>query len=43
MVRGVKKITLHATLSVLTCQATVLARLQARDVENMRRMTVKVA
>jgi hypothetical protein len=43
MVRGMKKITLHATLSVLTCQATVLARLRAGDVEKMRQMAVKVA
>ena len=42
-VRGLRKITLHATLSVLTYQATVLARLKAKDFDGMRRMTVKVA
>lgn len=41
--RGMRKIMLHATLSVLTCQATVLARLKAKDFDGMRQMTVKVA
>ena len=40
---GLRKIMLQATLSVLTFQATVLARLKIGDVERMRRMTVKVA
>ena len=43
MVRGMKKITLHATLSVLTYQATALARLRAGDAAKMRTMAVKVA
>lgn len=42
-VRGMRKITLHATLSVLTYQATVLARLKAKDFDGMRQMTVKLA
>ena len=42
-VRGMRKITLHATLSVLTFQATAMARLRAGDVDRMRRMSVKVA
>ena len=42
-VRGLRKITLQATLSVLTFQATVLARLRAREPDKMRQMTVKVA
>ena len=42
-VRGLRKITLHATLSVLTYQATVLARLRAGEPDKMRQMTVKVA
>ena len=42
-VRGMKKIKLHATLSVLTYQATILARLRANDMDRMRRMTVPVA
>ena len=42
-VRGLRKILLHATLSVLTFQATALARLRAGDGERMRQMTVKVA
>ena len=41
--RGLRKITLHATLSVQTFQATALARLRAGDPDRMRRMTVKVA
>lgn len=39
---GLRKITLQATLSVLTFQATVLAHLQAKDPEKMRRMSVKI-
>ena len=42
-VRGMRKITLHATLTAITFQVTALARLQAKDPEQMRRMTVKVA
>ena len=42
-VRGMRKITLHATLTALTFQVTALARLQAKDPDRMRRMTVKVA
>ena len=42
-VRGLRKITLQATLSVLTYQATVLARLRAGEPDKMRQMTVKVA
>ena len=42
-VRGMRKITLHATLSVLTFQATTMARLRGGDVDRMRRMSVKVA
>lgn len=42
-VRGMRKITLQATMSVLTFQATVLARLRAGDPERMRRMSVQVA
>jgi hypothetical protein len=42
-VRGLRKITLHAALSALTYQATVLARIRTGDCANMRRMTVKVA
>ena len=42
-VRGMRKITLHATLTVLTYQATALARLKAKDFDGMRQMTVKVA
>ena len=41
-VRGLRKITLQATLSVLTFQMTALARLRAKDQDRMRRMTVKV-
>ena len=41
--RGMRKISLHATLTALTFQATVLARLRAGDVERMRRMTVRVS
>ena len=42
-VRGLRKITIHATLTALTFQVTALARLQAKDPDRMRRMTVKVA
>ena len=42
-VRGLRKITLQATLSVLTYQMTALARLRAKDPDRMRQMTVKVA
>ena len=42
-VRGMRKITLHATLTALTFQVTALARLQLKDPDRMRRMTVKVA
>ena len=42
-VRGMRKITLHATLSALTYQATVLARLKVKDFEGMRQMAVRVA
>ena len=41
--RGLRKILLQATLSVLTYQGTVAARLKGRDYERMRRMTVTVA
>ena len=42
-VMGMRKIRLHATLSALTYQATVLARLRAGDEDRMRQMGVKVA
>ena len=41
--RGMRKIALQATLSVLTFQATVLGRLNAGDPDRMRRMTIQVA
>ena len=41
--RGIKKISLQATLSVLTYQATMVARLKVGDVSGMRRMTVRIA
>ena len=41
--RGMRKIKLHATLSLLTYQATVLTRLRAGDAGRMRHMAVKVA
>ena len=41
-VRGLRKITLQATLSVLTFQMTALARLRVGDSDRMRRMSVKV-
>ena len=43
MVRGMKKISLHATMSLLTYQATALARVKVRDFAGMRRMRVKVS
>ena len=42
-VRGLRQITLHAVMSGLTFQATVLVRLQAGEVEWMRWMVRKVA
>ncbi len=42
-VRGQRQITLHAIMSALAFQATVLVRLQAGDVEWMRWMVRKVA
>ena len=42
-VRGMRKITLHATLSVLTFQATAMARVKAEDSDRMRTMAVTVA
>ena len=42
-VMGMRKIKLLATLSVLTFQATALARLQAEDADRMRQMGVEVA
>ena len=42
-VMGMRKIKLLATLSVLTFQATALARLKAEDGDRMRVMAVKVA
>ena len=41
--RGIKNISLQATLSVLTYQATMVARLKVGDVSGMRRMTVRIA
>ena len=38
-----RKILLQATLSVLTFQATALARLKAGDAARMRQMAVAVA
>ena len=40
--RGIAKILLHATLSILTFQATALARCRTGNFENMRQMRVKV-
>ena len=40
---GMRKIRLLATLSVLTFQATALARLKAEDADCMRQMGVTVA
>ena len=42
-VRGLRKIALLAAMSVLTYQATALARLKAEDPDRMRTMAVKVA
>ena len=42
-VMGMRKIKLLATLSVLTFQSTVTARLKAEDVDRMRQMSVTVA
>ena len=42
-VRGLRKIALHATLSVLTYQATALVHLKAGDEKRMRQMGVTVA
>ena len=39
--RGMGKILLHATMCLLTFQATALARVKAGDIVNMRRMRVK--
>ena len=41
--RGVRKITFQAAMSVLSYQATALTRLKAGDVGRMRTMGVKVA
>ena len=41
--RGLKKIRLQATMSVLTYQATVLGRLKAKDPDRMRRMRIRVS
>ncbi len=40
--RGMRKIMLQATMSVLTFQGTVLARLRAGDLADIRNMAVKV-
>ena len=42
-VRGLRQITLHAVMSTLAFQATVLVRLQAGEVEWMRWMVRWVA
>ena len=42
-VRTMPKITLHATMSLLTYQATAKAHLKYRDMEHLRDMRVKVA
>ena len=42
-IRGLRQITLHAAMSALAFQATVLVRLQVGDVEWMRWMVRKVA
>ena len=41
--RGMRKIALQATMSVLTFQGTALARLRTGDATEVRRMAVKVA
>ena len=43
MVRGMAKIRLLGSLSLLTYQATVLARLRVGDIKHLRKMRVKVA
>ena len=40
--RGMAKIMLHATLSILAYQATMLARVRMDDIRNLRQMRVKV-
>ena len=40
--RGMAKVMLHATLSILTYQATMLARVRTGDIGNLRQMRVKV-
>ena len=42
-IRGLRQITLHAVMSALTFQATVLVRLQAGETDLMRWMVRKVA
>ena len=43
MVRSMAKIHLLGSLSLLTYQATVLARVRSGDIRNLRKMRVKVA
>ena len=40
--RGLRKITLQGTMSVLTYQATALTRLKAKDSDRLRRMSIKM-
>ena len=40
--RGMAKVTLHATLSILSYQATMLARVKTGDYGNLRQMRVRV-
>jgi len=42
-IRGLRKISLHATMSVLAFQATALVHVLAGEVEDMRWMVRKVA
>ena len=42
-IRGLRQITLHAVMSALAFQATVLVRLRAGETEWMRWMVRKVA
>ena len=42
-VRRMNRIKLHATMSLLTYQATMLGRIKAGDLRGMRHMTVTVA
>ena len=42
-IRGMEKMQLHITFSVVTYLATSLARLQMGQPEKLRRMTVRVA